>query len=743
METPERKIQKDLTAHEELVTGLLERMTLEEKIGQLTQLFFVFIPDTSTPEERIRRGEAGAFLFVTTAAEANRLQRIAVEESRLGIPLLLGFDVIHGFRTIFPVPLAMASSWDPQLVEQAQTVAAREARAVGIRWVFGPMVDIARDPRWGRIVEGAGEDPFLGAAMARAQVRGFQGQGAGDPERLMACVKHFAGYGAADGGRDYDSAYIPEASLRNTYLPPFHAAVEEGVGSVMSAYMDLNDVPASGNRFLLEEVLRQEWGFQGFVMSDAFAVRDLATHGFARDPVDAAARALTAGVDIDTGTRTYLDNLGTAVREARVPLGAVDQAVRRVLMAKARLGLFENPYVDETLAERVLGAREHRQAAREAARRSAVLLRNEGRLLPLDRNAISSIAVIGPLADAAKDIMGSWSFCADPAEAVTVLAGIRAKVPAGVQVEHARGGEIRRRFPSLFDAMFPPLPLTPLTEEEIDEEIRQAVELARRSDVAVVVLGERETMSGEAASRSSLALPGKQQQLLEAVAVTGKPVVLVLINGRPLDLAWADEHVPAILEAWYPGSEGGNAVADLLFGDANPGGKLPVTWPRSTGQVPIYHAHNLTHEPETAEGLKSRYWDIPSSPLYPFGFGLSYTTLAFSNLRLGKSEVRLGETLEIVADVENTGGRAGDVVAQLYIHQRAGSASRPVRELKGFERIALAQGEKRTVRFALGPKERSFWSTQEQRWVEEPEAFDVWVGEDSAAALHGKFRVVS
>ncbi len=715
---------------------ILSQMTLEEKIGQLNQLF-VFGASASL-ENAVRQGQIGSMLFVSDPAQVNKFQHAAVEGSRLHIPVLFGFDVIHGWRTMFPVPIAMAASWDPQMVERAQTTAAREAYAAGIRWTFAPMVDIARDPRWGRIVEGAGEDPFLGSAMARAQVRGFQGPYAGSPDHLLACVKHYAAYGAGDGGRDYDSAFVSEDLLRNVYLEPFHAAADAGAASFMSAYMDLNGVPATGNRWLLQDVLRGEWGFKGFVVSDAFSVKSMTTHGFSRDDRDAVFRALTAGVDMDMGSRTYLMQIAGLVKDGRLPIAVLDGAVRRVLSAKIRAGLFENPYVDEAKAKEVLNAPEHRQLARKVAARTAVLLRNEGQALPLDKTKLGSIAVIGPLADARIDTPGSWTFVNDPNETVTVLQGIRNAVPAGVKVEYARGGEIRRRFASPFDRG---PKTTPATAEQIEQEIFSAVSLARRSDVAVLVLGELQVMSGEAASRSTLDLPGQQQQLLEAVVATGKPVVLVLINGRPLDLRWASEHVPAILEAWYPGTQGGNAVADVLFGDANPGGKLPFSWPRTEGQIPVYYAHNLTQLPDTRPGFTSRYWDELSSPLYPFGFGLSYTKFAISNLALSRTEAPLGQAFEISADVENTGSRPGDEVVQLYIHQRAGSTSRPERELKGFERVTLAAGEKKTVRFTLDKAKLSYWSTAEKKWVQEAEAFDVWVGADCTATLHGEFKV--
>jgi beta-glucosidase len=724
------------------VSDLLGQMTLEEKIGQLTQLG-QYIPDSVPIEDRIRQGQVGSVLWLDDPAEINRLQHIAIEQSRLHIPLLFGLDVIHGFHTIFPIPLGLAASWDLQLVEQAQTVAAREARACGIHWTFAPMVDIARDARWGRIMEGAGEDPFLGAAIAQAQVRGFQGTEIGSPGHLLACAKHFAGYGAADGGRDYDSAYVPEVLLRNVYLRPFRAALDAGVGTFMSAYMDLNDVPATGNRFLLDQVLRREWGFRGFVVSDAVAIGDLFTHGFARDPQDAAFRALTAGVNMDMASRTYLEHLAALVQDGRIPVAVIDEAVRPILAAKIRLGLFDRPYIDESQIRNVLATPAHRQLARRAAQRSAVLLRNEGQLLPLNLHDVKSLAVIGPLADSQPDFLSFWAMSGDPKDVVTVVGGIRNKVGKRIPVEYAPGVEISRKYPSFFDVMQGKAQPVPWTAAQSQAEFDRAVELASRSDLVVLVAGELASMSGELASQATIELPGRQVELIEAVAATGRPVVLVLVNGRPLDLSRVAERVPAILEVWHPGVEGGNAIADLLSGDATPGGKLPVSWPRSAGQCPIYYAHNLTHQPDTLPAFTSRYWDIPSSPLYPFGFGLSYTTFAYSNVLLDRAEARRGETILVSVDVENTGERPGEEVVQLYIHQCAGSTSRPVRDLKGFARIALAPGEKKAVRFALGPDELSFWSTAEGTWVQEAETFDVWVGGDSTAALHTTFKIVA
>jgi beta-glucosidase len=734
--------------------NLLKQMTLDEKVAQLSQLPGLPAPEfrenvSQTMEEVLKNHGAGSVLWVSDPKEINRLQHVAVEQSRLHIPVLFGLDVIHGYHTIFPAPIAMASSWDTKMVEGAQAVAAQEARAAGIQWTFAPMVDIARDARWGRMVEGAGEDPFLGAAMARAQVLGFQGDKLGAQldhaeERVLACVKHFAGYGAADGGRDYDSSYIPEEELWNVYLPPFKAALDAGSGSIMSAYMDLNDVPASGNPWLLHEVLRQSWNFQGFVVSDAFAVRNLVTHGYARDPQDAAHEAFTAGLNMDMASGTYLKYLPIEVQQGHISMQQIDDAVLPILETKFRMGLFEHPYIDESRIGPTMNDPKHAQLARAAVQRSTILLRNEAALLPLDKSGtkIHSIAVIGPLGDAEADLLSMWGAMTKPGPTVSVLQGIREKVGSAISVAFAHGPNLTREFASPFEG----IPIVPLTEQpaqtpqEAHQAAQDAVALARRSDVAVLVLGELDLMSAEYASRSSLKLSNGQEELLEAVAATGKPVVLVLINGRPLEINWAAAHVPAILEAWYPGSEGGRGIADILFGDANPSGHLPVSWPRSSGQLPLYYNHNLTQNPETAPDFKSRYWDLPSTPLYPFGYGLSYTTFSFDNLKVTPT-ARVGEMVEVSGDVTNTGGRAGDTVVQLYIHQRAGSASRPVRQLKGFERVTLEPGAKRTVHFTLAKDELQFWSPIEKKWTVEPEQFDVWLGEDSNAKLHGEFRL--
>ena len=725
---------------------LLKRMTLDEKVGQMNQSSGVILPmlGNEKPDALIAEGRVGSVLWLTDVKEINRLQHIAVDKSRLHIPILFGFDVIHGYRTVFPVPLAMASSWDPSVEESAQHFAAQDARAAGIQWTFTPMVDIARDARWGRIVEGAGEDPYLGAAMARAQVRGFQGETLGQ-ESVLACVKHFAGYGAADGGRDYDSSYVPEELMRNVYLVPFHAAEQAGAGSFMSAYMDLNDVPATGNHWLLTDVLRKDWGFKGFVVSDAFAVGSLVTHGYAADPADAAYKAARAGLNMDMASQTYTHNLANLVKSGKVSVSQIDALVLPILEEKYELGLFDHPYVDESKVDEELSRPQGLVLERKLAARSMVLLKNENHTLPLKRN-LKKIAVIGPLADSTKDIEGGWTVeglfgGGSKSHPVTVLAGLKEKLGPGAQVEYVPGPELSRVYPSMLDQITGKKPVPPPTPAEAADWISRAKTAAENADEVIAVLGESSDMSGEAASRATLDLPGIQEQMLEVVAATGKPVVLVLENGRPLDIRWASEHVPAILEAWYPGTEGGNAVADILFGDVNPGGKLPVSWPRIAGQEPLYYNHNLTHEPEDKPDFTSRYWDISSKPLYPFGYGLSYTTFKSSDLRLSAKSIKTDGSVEVAVDVTNTGKVAGDAVAEIYLHQRYGSASRPVRQLKGFERVTLQPGETKTLKFPLGKNELEFWSPQTKEWAVEPSEFDVWAGGDSRANLHAELTV--
>ena len=726
--------------------ALLKKMTLYEKIGQLNESSGMVMPGLSDakPDDLIAQGKVGSVLWINDVKEINRLQHIAIEKSRLHIPILFGFDVIHGYRTVFPVPLAMASSWDPSVEEQAQRFASQDARAAGLQLMFTPMVDIARDARWGRIVEGAGEDPYLGAAMARAQVKGFQGDHL-NSEGTVVCVKHFAGYGASEGGRDYDSVYIPEELMENVYLVPFHAAAQAGAGSFMSAYMDLNEVPASGNHWLLTDVLRKDWGFQGFVLSDAFAVGSLVTHHYAKDGEDAAYKGFAAGVNMDMASLTYVKNLAQVVKEGKIRESYIDQMVLPILETKYDLGLFEHPYADESKVDAVLSRPEGLELERKLAGRSMVLLKNDNYTLPLQKS-LKKVAVIGPLADSARDIEGGWTVeglfgGGGKSHPITVLAGIKSKLGADAQIAVVPGPIPQKVYPDFLDSVSGTKPVPPPTSEEIADWLAKTKAAAADADVIVAVMGETASMNGEAASRATLDLPGIQLQMLQTAAAAGKPVVLVLEGGRPLDIRWAAEHTSAILEAWYPGTEGGNAVADVLFGDVNPGGKLPISWPRTAGSEPLYYNHTRTHEPEDEPRFTSRTWDVNSKPLYPFGYGLSYTTFKFANLKVTKPNMGIADTNEVTVDVTNNGTVAGDAVAQLYIHQRWGSASRPVRELKGFERIALQPGETRTVKFSLRKEELKYWNPQTKQWIVEPSNFDVWAGEDSTASLHADLTV--
>ncbi|SDT03721.1 glycoside hydrolase family 3 N-terminal domain-containing protein [Actinoplanes derwentensis] len=715
------------------VDELLETMTAAEKAGQMIQYFYFAAPpgkdqQPKAVEAALERGGAGSLLFVHDPAEINRLQRLAIDGNRHGVPALFGYDVIHGLRTILPVPIAMAASWDPEIIERGQSVAAREARAVGIHWTFAPMVDIARDPRWGRIIEGAGEDPVLGAAVAAAQVRGFQSGG------IIAGPKHFGGYGAALGGRDYDEVNLSDYELWNVYFPPFRAAVVAGAGNVMTAYMDLNGVPATASHWLFTEVLRETWGFDGFVVTDANAVRSLVTHGFARDLPDAATRALAAGVDMEMASEDPAnDHLPHAVDSA-----ALDVSVRRILEAKARLGLFDDPYADEDRAREILADPEHRQVAREAARRSAVLLRNEGDLLPLAPETLGSIAVLGPLADSKRDTLGPWVFDADLDETVTVLDGIRQAAGDRIGVDHAAGVPVVQRLvPSMFDGDGAKVQADP-AGFDTDAEFARAIRIATAADVAVVVVGEWQNMIGETASRSSLDLPGRQLDLLQAVVATGTPTVALIMNGRPLDLRWAAENVPAILDIWYPGTQGGNAVADLLFGAVSPSGRLPFTWPRTIGQIPMIHSHTRSHDPDN-QGR--RYFNEPSTPLFAFGHGLGYGRISYHDLTVDQTTIGLDGTVTVTVQVTNDAGREVPEVVQLYLHQRHGGASRPARELKAFQRVIIPANDTRRVRFTIGPEHRRYWHPVSRGPVLDASTFDLWIGGSSTADLAGTFEV--
>ncbi len=705
---------------EQRVNALLARMTLEEKLGQLQQLDGEgngnFRPEHL---DLIRKGLLGSTLNVRGAQRTNQVQRVAMNESRLKIPVLFGFDVIHGYRTIFPIPLGEASSWDPALAERSAAVAAQEANNVGLRWTFAPMVDIARDPRWGRITEGAGEDPFLGAAFARARVRGFQGEDYGAPDKVLACVKHWVAYGDAEGGRDYNTTDLSENTLREIYFPPFKAAIDAGVGTLMSSFNAINGVPASANAFTLTKVLRQEWKFDGFVVSDYTSVKELINHGIAANEAEAATAALNAGVDMEMVSRSYNQFGPELLKQNKLTQATIDEAVRRILRIKFRLGLFDRPYTDEAREPNALLRPESIRLAREVAGRSMVLLKNERETLPLNKN-IGSVAVIGPLADDRRTPLGWWSGDGREENTVTPLAGIKAKVSPQTKVLYAKGCEVK---------------------DDSTAGFQEAVNIAKQADVAVVFVGETHDMVGEAASRASLDLPGRQMELVQAIHATGKPTIVVLVNGRPLSIGWIVNNAPALLESWMGGSESGNAIADILFGDVNPGAKLPVTFPRAVGQVPIYYNHMNTGRPPEAENrYTSKYYDLPWTPLYPFGYGLSYTTFKISNLQLSAPRIKANGKVTVTVDVENTGRRAGDEVVQLYIRDPVATMTRPVKELKGFQRISLQPGEKRKVEFVLGPEHLGFWN-REMRYVVEPGEFRVMVGSNSVDVIEAKFEV--
>ncbi|MDE2143215.1 MAG: glycoside hydrolase family 3 C-terminal domain-containing protein [Elusimicrobia bacterium] len=698
------------------VETLLGKMTLEEKLGQLQQLGG---PIEGSPEliELAGKGALGSTLNVRGAKAVNALQRAAMEKSRLKIPLIFGFDVIHGYRTVFPIPLALASSFDPAVAERAARLSAREAYADGLRWTFSPMVDIARDPRWGRVAEGAGEDPFLGAAMARAYVRGYQGEDPSAPDTLAACVKHWVGYGAAEAGRDYSTTEISERTLREIYFPPFRAAADAGALTFMSAFNDLDGIPSSANRFTLTDVLRGEFGFRGFVVSDWDAVSQLIPHGIAADGADAARLALNAGVDMEMDSRLYGSTLPKLLKEGRVSTSTVDEAVRRILRVKMKLGLFEHPYADESRAAGAPDA-ESRAAARSAAVKSMVLLKNDGAVLPLSKD-LKNVAVIGPVGNDGAAVLGSWFGDGRSTEAVTLLDGIRAALPNATAV-YSTGCSVKG---------------------ETDEGFAAAVAAAKNSDAVILTLGEAGDMTGEATSRAYLDVPGRQLDLAKAVLSAGRPTVVVLLNGRPLTIPWLAEHAPSILEAWQPGTEGGSAVADVLFGDANPGGKLPITFPRAVGQIPLYYDHkNTGRPPEDDNHYTSKYQDLPVTPLFPFGYGLSYAKFSLGATSLSAKKIRTNGSLTVSTALENIGTRPGDEVVQLYIHRVSGSVTRPVRELKGFARVSLKPGDKKIVSFELGPKELGFYGA-DMKWRNEPGEVEVYVGTDSAAGLGGRFVV--
>jgi beta-glucosidase len=722
---------------EQRVNALLQKMTLEEKAGQITQIAGM----NSHTAEMIKQGRVGSILGVLGAENVNVAQRAAIENSRLKIPLIIGYDVIHGYRTVFPVPLASAGSFDPQLIEQSERVAAKEATASGVKWTFAPMVDIARDPRWGRIVEGAGEDPYLGAVVAAARVRGFQGNNIADPQSVVACAKHFVAYGAVEGGRDYNTVDISEALLREVYLPPFHAAVDAGVGTLMSAFNDLNGVPATANHHTLTDILRDEWKFNGFVVSDYSSVHELIAHGVAADDSQASFKALTAGVDMDMADDDYERFIPELVKSGKLPEGVVDEAVRRVLRVKIKAGLFEHPYADPAREKTDILTAESLQTERKMAQESMVLLQNNNDVLPLKKE--QTVAVIGPLADDKASQLGSWAGNGQAKDAVTPLEGIVAKLGTG-HVLYAKGVDIPPFEKGLAAGVAAPAPTSATGAAGVETSnkpasIEDAVSAANKADTVILFVGELAGMTGEASSRASLDLPGDQMKLISAVLATKKPVVLVLESGRPLNISWAPEQVPAIIQAWFLGVQAGNAIADVLFGDASPSGHLPLSWPRSVGQIPVYYNHKNTGRPSAPDRWHTGYLDLTKEPVYPFGYGLTYTKFKFSGIKADPSISKDG-TLHVSAEIENAGKREGTEVVQLYVHDRVAPTSRPVRELKGFQRVTLAPGEHKNIEFTVQAHDLGSYDP-DMHWVVPVGTYDAWVAPDSASGVAGTFEV--
>jgi beta-glucosidase len=713
---------------EQRADSVLALMTLEEKVGQLVQYSggWATGAETGKPtegsDELIRKGKVGSFLNVVSSKLTGKMQKIAVEESRLKIPLIFGLDVIHGYFSTFPIPLAEACTWNPSLVEKSARMQAIEASSAGIHWTFNPMVDIARDPRWGRIMEGSGEDPYLGSLMAAARVRGYQGNDLSANNTILACVKHYAGYGGAEGGRDYNTVDMSERNFRDFYLPPYKAAVEAGAGSLMASFNEIGGVPSSASKFLMTQILRNEWKTDAFVVSDWNSIGELIPHGVAKDLKQAAELGINATVDMDMEANAYYTHLANLVREGKVDIKLVDDAVRRVLIAKFKLGLFDDPfkYCNEEREKKTIKSKEIVDATKEVALESIVLLKNEKNILPIDKK-LKSIAVVGYLAKSTSDPLGGWSALGDSNDVVSIFDGIKNKIGKDVKINYAEGCKITGNDKSGFN---------------------EAINVAKSSDVIIAVVGESRNMSGEASSRATLDLPGVQEDLLKELHKTGKPIVVVLMNGRPLTIPWLQENIPAIVEAWYPGISAGSAVADILFGDVNPSGKLTVTFPRYVGQVPIYYNHKNTGRPHDPKNhYTSYYMDLENTPLYPFGFGLSYTTFEYSNLTLDKKEIKKNESLKVSVDVKNTGSREGKEVVQLYIRDLVGSVTRPVKELKDFTKISLKPGETKHVEFTITPDKLKFYDIN-MNYVVEPGDFKVFVGTNSVDVKEADFKVV-
>lgn len=716
---------------DKFVTDLMSKMTLEEKIGQLNQYSGEWantgpVTKDGDKQGQIRRGQVGAMLNVTTVKQTTELQKMAME-SRLKIPLLFGQDVIHGYRINYPIPLAEAASWDMQAIEKSARYAAVEAAAYGIHWTFAPMVDIGRDPRWGRVMEGAGEDPYLGSLVAKARVKGFQGKGLGSTDALMACAKHFAAYGAAIGGRDYNSVDISIRQLYETYLPPFKAAADEGVATFMNAFNDLNGIPATGSKFLQREILKKQWNYKGFVVSDWGSIGEMIQHGYAKDHYEAALKAIVAGSDMDMESRSYKNHLAQLVTDGKVDVALIDEAVRRILTKKYELGLFDNPFKfsDQKRQDAQSNNPLHRKHAREIAAKSIVLLKNEKQLLPLSKST-KNIALIGPFGKAISDNLGFWStsWPDDDKLIVPIYDGLKNQLSPDSKLVYAKGCNVNDSDKSQFE---------------------EAIQIAKNADVVIMTLGEAANMSGEAKSRSSIRLPGVQEDLLKEIHKIGKPIVLLISAGRPLIFNWAADNIESIAYTWWLGTEAGNAIADVVFGSYNPAAKLPMTFPRAEGQIPIYYNYYNTGRPFTREDeldYVSAYTDLKNSPKYPFGYGLSYTNFEIKNLKLSSNTLKTsGDTLKITVDVANTGNYDGEEVIQLYIRDLVGSVVRPVKELKGFKKIFLQKGQKTQVEFELTPEQLSFYN-DDLDFIFEEGVFDIFVGNSSTTNLKASFKLI-
>lgn len=717
------------------VDSLMSEMTLEEKIGQLNLVTqggaVTGSVISSDVEQKIKNGLVGGIFGSRSASKMRSIQELAVKESRLGIPLLTAMDVIHGHQTIFPIPLGLSCTWDSELIKETARTAAREATADGIMWNFSPMVDISRDPRWGRIAESSGEDPFLGSKIAAAMVEGYQQDDLTDPTTMLACVKHFAAYGAPEGGRDYGTVDMSRVRLHNEYLPPFKAAIDAGVGSIMTSFNVVDYVPASANTYLYQTVLRDQWGFDGFVVTDYTSINEMIAHGLG-DLQKVSALALQAGIDMDMVGEGFVGTLKKSLEEGLVTEAQINSACRRILIAKESLGLFEDPYryFDESRAPKEILSEKNRSFSREVAGKSAVLLKNENNILPLSKSA--KIALVGPLADNQRNMLGTWSVSGDHTKSITVRKGMESLLANGGLIRHAKGANISDDpvFAKRVNAFGQEIVIDKRSPEEM---IAEAVEISKTSDVIVAVMGEAADMSGEASSMAYIGLQPSQVRLLKALVETGKPIVLVLFNGRPMTLTWEDENLDAILDVWHPGTEAGNAIADVLFGDVNPSAKLTTSFPVAVGQIPVYHSMLNTGRPYDggdSPKFKSNYLDIPNEPLFPFGYGLSYTQFEYGKPSLTNTKMAKGSNITLSVAVKNTGNRAGSEIVQLYIRDVVGSISRPLKELKGFEKVMLQPGEEKTIRFTIDESLLQFFNS-DLEWVVEPGAFQVFVGPNS------------